>query len=108
MNYCPYPGECSAAYVASVLRVPERTARYWRKHGRMPEAFGRLWDLAQHPDLGAIDERWRGYSLRDGKMWTPEGRPVTPGEIQALPYTNDLLHFYRLRDTKPAQYLMDF
>lgn len=108
MNYSPYPGECSPAHVAAVLHVPPRTARYWKKQGRMPDSFGRLWDLAQQPDLGVIDERWRGYCLRDGKIWTPEGRPVSPGDVQALPYTNDLLNYYRRRDDAPAQYLMEF
>ena len=107
MKYSPYPGACAPTYVAAVLGVPVRTARYWRRQGRMPEAFGRLWDIANDPDLGVINEQWRGYKLRDGNIITPEGRTVTPGDIRALPYTNDLLNYYRRREEAPAQYLMD-
>lgn len=108
MRFIPYPSACPPAYIAEVLGVPVRTARYWRAQGRMPESFGRLLQIAHDPDLGFLDERWRGYKLRDGELQTPEGRSISIGDINALPLLKDLQLYYRLRDEKPAQYLMEF
>jgi hypothetical protein len=32
------------------------------------------------------DPAWHGWSIGQGKLWTPENWSISPGELRALPY----------------------
>ena len=35
-------------------------------------------------DLGSFDPVWKGWTIRQGKLYSPEGFAVTPGDVRAL------------------------
>lgn len=89
----------NTAQAATLLGKSEDTVRRWERTQSAPAwavnvmkwAAGRLADPA-----------WDGWSVADGRIWTPDGTGVRPGEIQALPYLMDLLREHE----KPRQ--LDF
>jgi signal transduction histidine kinase len=62
-----------------------RSARRWIREGLAPRLI--VWCLRIMFDapLGELSREWDGWSLRDGKLHSPEGTAFTPHEIRALP-----------------------
>lgn len=73
------------AVIAQVAQVSLHTARRWKRRGRVPSAAYQLIDLVVNGELGALSRHWRGWTVRDGRLFTPEGWHVTPGEIRSIP-----------------------
>ena len=46
-------------------------------------------------DLGAFDPAFRGWKLRNGKLISPEGWEVTPGDVLSIQLTQAQLSAYR-------------
>ena len=54
--------------------------------------------------LGALSEKWDGWRLFEGKLWTPSGWSIDANEIIALPYQYALAAEYRrLLGEEPAE-----
>lgn len=102
----PFPG-CAPLAVAQVLGVPLRTVNRWARQGSMPAQWALLYALYTDADLGVIDERWRGFKLREGSLILPEGTALTHGELRAVPMLEAMLSEYRRRASAPAQLLLE-
>ena len=71
----------SAETIAALCGVNIATARRWKRGiSRIPVAAKKL--LAG--DLSAFGREWRGWTIRDGKIVSPEGWAYTPGEVLSL------------------------
>jgi len=67
--------------IARRARVDPSTARRWKRGEIMPSA-GIL--LVLESDLGSFDPAWTGWTVRSGKLFSPEGFGCTPGDVRAL------------------------
>lgn len=73
-----------AASLAEACGVDVSTARKWKKRGAVPPRYARLIALAFGADLGAITLTWSAWSLRDGRLTSPEGDAYSPGEVRSI------------------------
>lgn len=76
----------SAELMAGLTGAHIDTARRWKRAGKVPHARADLLALKLDGELGAVDAAWAGFRLARGQMWTPEGAPIRPGDIRAIPY----------------------
>lgn len=73
----------SQRQLAALLHVDVRTVRNWETgRVRVPWAAYKLLRICglyepPHPD-------WAGWCLREGVLWTPDGRAFTPGDLYHL------------------------
>lgn len=63
----------------------ERTARRWISTGLVPRLALEFLRLIFDGPLGLISQPWNGWSLRRGKLRSPDGDEFTPEEVRALP-----------------------
>src|SRR5688572_6070660 len=63
----------------------ERTTRRWIASGLAPRLELEFLRLIFDGPLGLISQSWDGWSLRRGKLRSPDGHEFTPDEIRALP-----------------------
>lgn len=77
--------DVSAEHLARGLGISLRTARRYKAAGEMPAVYALAWAIAVDGDLGAVFPTWRGWSMRDGQLWAPEGYGFHPGEVRAIP-----------------------
>lgn len=81
--------------IARVCKVDVATARRWKRGAtRMPEAAKMI--LAA--DLGAFCAAFSGWTLRGGKLVSPEGWEATPGDILSLPLLRAQVAAYQARE----------
>lgn len=90
--------------LTAVTHVQPRTARRWKRLGRIPRAYARLIQLCVHGDLGTLAPAWSGFRLINGTLWTPENTRVTPGDIRAIPYRVQLLNELERQLAEPQQW----
>lgn len=93
-----------APLIAQVTGASVETARRWKRTGRMPAAVAALLDLRLAGELGQVDDTWRGFRLARGQLWTPEGTPVTPGDIRAIPLRRQQLDELQRLALDPRQW----
>jgi len=73
-----------AEVIARICKVDVKTARRWKNgENRMPETARMI--LAG--DLGAFDPAFSGWSLRNGKLISPEGWEASPGDVLSIQLT---------------------
>lgn len=94
----------SADLLAGVTGRHIDTARRWKRAGRVPYALADLVRLRLEGELGAVDPLWGGFRLTRGKLWTPEGTPITPGDIRAIPYRREQLRELERAARAPRQW----
>ncbi|HFQ5220714.1 TPA: DUF3653 domain-containing protein, partial [Vibrio vulnificus] len=58
-----------------------RTITRWDAGQEIPPECRRLMKLYSCADLEAINESWRGWQIRQGKLITPNGWSLTPDRI---------------------------
>jgi hypothetical protein len=46
-------------------------------------------------DLGCFDAEWRGWRVRKGVLYSPEGWEITVGDVLALPLMRQQLAAYK-------------
>jgi hypothetical protein len=84
-----------AEAIAALCKVNVRTARRWKSgERRMPETAR----MILVGDLGAFDPAWRGWAFRDGKLISPEGWEVSPGDILSLPLMRAQINAYQAKE----------
>lgn len=78
-----YLGAFSRTQAAQLLGVSIRTVNNW-ENGRVRVSWAaykllRLWALYEppHPD-------WAGWCIREGVLWSPDGRAFRPGDLYHL------------------------
>jgi Phage protein len=85
--------------IALLCKVHIRTARRWKNGERkMPETARMI--LAG--DLGAFDPAWRGWAFRDGKLISPEGWEVSPGDVLSLQLMRAQISAYQAKERQIA------
>jgi hypothetical protein len=84
-----------AALIAKLCEVDISTARKWKRGKcRIPSASLKL----LKGDLSAFDPDWKGWTLRNGTLISPEGWSCSPGEILSLPFLRQqIAHFESVR-----------
>lgn len=90
--------------ISALCRVSIHTARRWKKSGRVPGPHARVLELLIAGHLGALGSTWSGWSVRGADLVTPEGWRVSPGEIRAIPYRDELVRELRRALTQPQQW----
>ena len=100
---CP---DASAEHLSSVLGVSVRTARRWKAAGRLPFAYAVVWAVLGEGDLGAADDAFAGWRVRDGQVISPDGNAFRPGEIAAIPIRHQQLAHYERELQQPRQLLL--
>jgi hypothetical protein len=84
-----------AETIALLCKVSITTARRWKKgRRRMPETARMI--LAA--DLGCFDPAFRGWSIRDGKLVSPEGWEATAGDILTIPLMRAQISAYQAKE----------
>jgi len=94
----------SAGLLAGVTGRHIDTARRWKRAGKVPHAHADLVRLRLVGELGVVDDGWRGFRLVRGKLWTPEGAPITPGDIRAIPFRRAQLDELQRLALSPRQW----
>ena len=93
----------SSGLIARLTGAHIDTARRWKRTGTMPAAIAALLELRLEGELGLVDQLWRGFRLAGGQLWTPEGAPITPGDIRAIPFRRLQLDALQRRALEPRQ-----
>ena len=75
--------------VSSFFGVPERTARDWWKHDKVPRNARRLLDVAQAGFM-PMNKGWEQYRIYNGMLYTPKGHAITPDELSLICSAFDL------------------
>lgn len=84
-----------AETIALLCKVNVRTARRWKKGERkMPKTARMI--LAG--DLGAFDSAWRGWTLRDGKLISPERWEVSLGDVLSISLMRAQVSAYQAKE----------
>lgn len=94
----------SVETITDALGIHPDTARRWKRRQAAPKHRAAAIKLALHGQLGAIDEGWAGFVLRQGRIWTPENQPVLPGELRAIPYRRELIDELKRQLAQPQQW----
>ena len=70
------------------LGVHRTTVRRWMEQAKFPPAVLQLLLLLENGQLGDIHDAWQDWSLepRTGRLRTPVGTSIAPGEILSIPY----------------------
>jgi hypothetical protein len=94
----PPPSECygiRAADIARICGVDVATARRWKRGTRrMPESARKI--LAC--DLGCFAQSWRGWAIRGGKLVSPEGWQLEPGDVLSIPLMRAQISAYQAKE----------
>lgn len=90
--------------LASAAGVSLATAQRWKRLSRIPPQAARLVTLAIGGELGVLSPAWRGFTLRDDRLWTPYGFGVAPNEISALGYRFAQIRALERELEEPAQW----
>lgn len=85
----------AAETIAELVRVHVTTARRWKRYGDAPYAALRLIEILTTGQLELVDPKWSGWSLKDGKLISPTGTKFSSGEIQAIPFVQQLVASYQ-------------
>jgi hypothetical protein len=48
--------------------------------------------------LGTLDPAWHGWALRDGKLISPEGWQVSPGDVLSISLLRDQIRAYQAKE----------
>lgn len=75
----------TAESLAELACAHVTTARRWLRRRQAPPAIARALVLLRFGQLAAVSPTWSGWALRAGKLVSPEGLELTPGEVRAGP-----------------------
>jgi hypothetical protein len=83
--------------IARICRVSIKTATRWKSGKTCPPVSARLL-LAG--DMGCLDSGWDGWRVRNSILYSPEGWPITPNEVLAVPLMRAQIVAYQLEQRK--------
>src|SRR5688572_14625175 len=92
-----------ATELAALTGVHLDTARRWKRAGTIPDPHATIIALKLYGDLGQLSLAWKGFALISDQLWTPEGSPITPGQIRAIPFRLHELNELRTALAPPFQ-----
>ena len=94
----------TAELIVELCGVHITTARRWKRGEYPPLSALKVIALYQTGELGAVDPKWNGWSLRNGLLTTPdEAYTFSPGEVQAIPFQKQLIRHYQDEQRLPRQ-----
>ncbi len=71
------------AHLVELTGVHPVTVRRWKKLARLPRWLERLVRVCIRGELDDVDRAWRGWTIRNGELVSPEGLTYTPGAVRA-------------------------
>lgn len=84
-----------AGVIARLCRVDVATARRWKRGAtRIPEAA----KMILIADLSAFSPAFAGWTLRGGKLVSPEGWEAAPGDILSIPLLRAQVAAYQAKE----------
>lgn len=78
--------------IAQICKVDLTTARRWKRGAKCPPNSALM---LLSGDLGYLDPRWAGWTIRAGEIISPEGWRATPGDVLSIQLTQAQLSAYR-------------
>ncbi len=81
--------------LARLADVTERSVRRWKVAGRVPEPYSTRVASLLTADLGALSQAWKGWSIQQGELLSPEGLRLLPQHWRAMPLQLEALHAHR-------------
>jgi hypothetical protein len=85
----------SAERLAELTGAHLATARRWKRQAHARPWLARLVRLCIEGHLGEISPEWDGWSLKHGKLYSPEGWEFTPGAVRAIPLMQAQIRTYQ-------------
>lgn len=82
----------SASYIARICRVDLATARRWKRGATCPPYTALVLIKG---DLSGFGPQWRGWTMRAGRIVSPEGWAATPGDVMMVQLAQLQLGDYR-------------
>lgn len=98
--------DASAAAVAAALGISMRSARRYKAAGILPFPYALMWAVLGLGDLGALDAAFRGWTVRQGRIFAPEGYGFTAGELRAIPLRWQELRELQRERREPRQLML--
>lgn len=94
----------SAEAIAAAVDVHITTARRWKRGEEPPHAARIVIDLMTgEQDLGVLFPEWRGWRIKEDKLYGPNDVGYAPGEILATDYWRTLIRHYQAEQRLPRQ-----
>ena len=93
----------SAKEIADWCGVTTRTARRWKRGEDPPQAAIEVIELRSTGNLGVVDQDWRGWKIREGKLISPDGIEFTSGDVLSLTFLRQLIAHYQSEQRVPRQ-----
>lgn len=78
--------------IARICHVSVKTAARWKSGTTCPPQSAILLLLA---DLGCFDPEWRGWTVKGGVLYSPEGWEITVNDVLATPLMRQQLAAYK-------------
>jgi len=85
--------------VLALLGVDKRTLKKWLRDNTAPDWARKLVTIHGRGYLPPSKD-WAGFRFRDDKLFTPDGRSITSGEILGWFYRNQLIETYKRNNQK--------
>lgn len=82
---CPLYG-ISPLFLSTIFRLPLSTCVEWKRSLRKKPQDAAAIARLVNGELGAFDERWSGFVIAKGMLWTPESIALHPAQVVAVPY----------------------
>jgi hypothetical protein len=79
--------------IARICQVSLKTAGRWKAGTTCPPKSAILLLLG---DLGCLDPQWRGWCVRQGVLYSPEGWEITVNDVLATPLMRQQLAAYKM------------
>jgi hypothetical protein len=96
--------DARAEDLAAAATVTLKTARRWKRQGRIPTRHHAALALLILRDLGALSKQWQGFRLLDDAILTPEGTRFSYGDVRAIPLQEQLIAELKKRLAEPQQW----
>lgn len=78
--------------IAHLCEVSLKTAKRWKAGQAVPPPTA-LMILGK--DLECFDAAWKGWQIREGILYSPEGWAASPGDVLSIQFTQSQLATYR-------------
>lgn len=78
--------------IARICHVSIKTATRWKRGTTCPPVSA---CLLLAGDLGCLDEKWAGWRVRNGVLYSREGWKITVNDVLAIPLIRAQLEAYK-------------
>lgn len=78
--------------IAQLCEVSLKTAKRWKAGQSVPPPTALM---VLRRDLGCFHPAWKGWQIREGTLYSPEGWAASPGDVLSIQFTQSQLATYR-------------